>query len=75
MKCIVLKIMICCEQAGIHPSFHSRTSNRVNEFKNIQKALCIVCTKLHLYTLLDSSSYISTLLDLPLTCFCSSFPS
>ncbi len=48
MHCII--IVICCEQADIHPSFHSRTSNRVNEFKNIQKALCIVCTKLHLYT-------------------------
>jgi hypothetical protein len=34
--------VICCDQADIHPAFHGRTSNRVNEFKKNQKALCIV---------------------------------
>jgi hypothetical protein len=34
--------VICCDQADIHPAFHGRSSNQVNEFKNIQKALCIV---------------------------------
>jgi hypothetical protein len=32
---------MCCDQADIHSAVHSRTSN-VNEFKKIQKALCIV---------------------------------
>jgi hypothetical protein len=37
-----LYIVICCDQADTHPAFHGRSSNRVNELKNIQKVLCIV---------------------------------
>jgi hypothetical protein len=33
---------VCFDQADIHPAFHSRTSNRVNEFRKNQNALCIV---------------------------------
>jgi hypothetical protein len=40
-------ILVCYDQANIHPAFYSRTSNRVNEFRKF-RALCALYGSLRL---------------------------